>query len=317
MQAQDKVEEAACQWILDMDPRAEKTLRVCVACGSSEARPLGVKHSFTIVSCRRCSTIYTPYSPWYSSEFYYETYYNAELATPPAFVQQRLKEVTAKFSRYRQTNRLLDIACGAGSLLLAARENGWNAHGLDVSANAVKHVRQLGFEAFQGELHEARFPSGYFDVITAAELLEHLPDPRTLLQEIARVLRPGGLFWTTTPHARGLSGRVLRLNWRCIWPPEHLQLFSAGGLKKLMLEAGFRDVRVKTTGGNPIEILYALGARKDAPKTVDQYFDRVSTGYQLNESLMRSRPRRALKDLINSFLNVTRLGDTLKIFATR
>jgi hypothetical protein len=84
-----------------------------------------------------------------------------------------------------------------------------------------------------------------------------------------------------------------------------------------MLEAGFRDVRIKTTGGNPIEILYALGARKDAPKTVDQYFDRVSTGYQLNESLMRSRPRRALKDLINSFLNVTRLGDTLKIFATR
>jgi SAM-dependent methyltransferase len=300
-----------------MDPRAEKTLRPCAACGSTDARPLGVKHGFSLVVCRKCSTIYTPYSPWYSSEFYYETYYKDESLSPPPFVQTRLEEITAEFAPYRQTNRLLDIGCGAGNLLMAARKNGWHAQGLDVSLNAARHVRELGFEVFHGELHEAQLPAGHFDVITAAEFLEHLPEPRLVLTEIARLLRPGGLLWTTTPHARGLSGRVLGVKWRCIWPPEHLQLFSAGGLKSLLVDVGFRDIRVQTTGGNPMEILHAMGGKKDAPKTEDQYFDRVATGYQLNESLMKSRPRRALKNIINGVLNFSRLGDSLKVFATR
>ena len=317
MQAPQKVEENPGQWILDTDPRAEKPLRACVACGSSDAQPLGEKNGLAVVSCRKCSSVYTPYTPWYSSEFYYETYYKEEVLSPPPFVQTRLEEITAEFARYRQTNRLLDVGCGAGNLLLAAQKNGWNGHGLDVSANAAKHVRELGFEVFQGELRDANFPDGHFDVVTAAEFLEHLPEPRALLTEVARVLRPGGLFWTTTPHARGLSARVLGLKWRCIWPPEHLQLFSASGLKSLMRDVGFRDIRVQTTGGNPLEILHGLGGKKDVPKTVDQHFDRVTTSYQLNESLMKSRSRRVIKDILNSLLNTTRLGDSLKIFAVR
>jgi len=317
MQPQEKIEEFAGQRILAMDPRSEKMMRACVACGSSDAQPLGVKNELDIVSCRKCETVYTPYSPWYSSEYYYVSYYPEPSLSPPAFVQTRLEEITAEFAPYRQTNRLLDIGCGAGNLLQAAQKNGWNCQGLDVAPSAVKHVRELGFEVFQGELREARLPSQHFDVITAAELLEHLPEPRALLQEVARLLRPGGLFWTTTPHARGLSARVLGLEWRCVWPPEHLQLFSAGGLKTLLRDVGFRDIRVRTTGGNPIEIFHAISKKKDAPKTVDQHFDRVLTGYQLNESLMKSRPRRVLKDIVNGMLNISRLGDSLKIFATR
>jgi ubiquinone/menaquinone biosynthesis C-methylase UbiE len=317
MQAPQKVKENAGRWILDTDPRAEKPLRACAACGSSDAQPLGEKNGLAVVACRKCSSVYTPYSPWYSSEFYYETYYNEEVLSPPPFVQTRLEEITSGFARYRQANRLLDVGCGAGNLLLAARKNGWDAQGLDVSPNAAKHVRKLGFEVFQGELRAANFPSGHFDVVTAAEFLEHLPEPRSLLTEVARVLRPGGLFWTTTPHARGLSARVLGVKWRCIWPPEHLQLFSAKGLKSLMREVGFRDIRVRTTGGNPLEILHAMGGKKDAPKTVDQHFDRVTTSYQLNESLMKSRSRRVVKDVLNGLLNISRLGDSLKIFAIR
>src|SRR5215208_4013361 len=317
MQAPKNVEKFAGQRILAMDPRSEKKLRACAACGSSDAQPLGVKNELEIVSCLRCSTVYTPYSPWYSSEYYYDSYYPEASLSPPAFIQTRLEEITAEFAPYRETNRLLDLGCGAGNLLLAARKNGWEAQGLDVSPGSVKHVRELGFEVFQGELQRAQFPAQHFDVITAAEIIEHLSEPRLLLEEVARVLRPGGLFWSTTPNARGVSARVLGLKWRCIWPPEHLQLFSAGGLKLLMREAGFREIRVRTTGGNPIEIFHAMGRRKDAPKARDQHFDRVLTGYQLNESLMSSRPRRALKDILNGVLNVSRLGDSLKVFATR
>ncbi len=305
-------------WIQTEDPRIERIQRACVACGSAKSRPLGVKNEFDVVQCLECDSVYTPYSPWYTSAFFYTAFYlNEDELSPPAFVNERLEEITAEFSPYRQNNRLLDIGCGAGNLLQAARKNGWNAQGLDVSAGAVKHVRGLGFEVFEGELTDAAFPDQHFDVVTAAELLEHLFDPRPLLQEVARILRPGGLFWTTTPHARGLSGRLLGLNWRCVWPPEHLQLFSLSGLRKLLRDAGFRQLRIMTTGGNPIEIFHAMGAAKSAPKTVDQHFDRVTTSYQLNESMMKSRSRRALKNTVNGFLNLSRLGDSLKVFAVR
>lgn len=319
MQAAPKqVEEFAGQRILAMDARAEKMLRAtCIACGSKEAQPLGIKNELELLRCRKCSTIYTPYSPWYSSEYFYEVYYPEQSLSPPAFVQTRLEEITAGFSRYRQQNRLLDIGCGAGGLLVAARKNGWEAQGLEVAEQAIGYVRKLGFEVFQGELQQAEFPAQHFDVITAAEILEHLSEPRVLVQEAARVLRPGGLFWATTPHARGLSARVLGLKWRCVWPPEHLQLFSLAGMKALLHDAGFKQVRFQTTGANPIEILHAVGAKKNAPKALDQRFDRVLTGYQLNESLMKNRSRRVVKDVINGMLNVSRLGDSLKVFAIR
>lgn len=306
------------QWIHTQDPRIEKTERPCVACGSTKARPLGVKNEFDVVVCVECDSVYTPYSPWYTSAHFYTGFYlNRDELSPPAFINQRLEEITAEFSGFRDNNRLLDIGCGAGNLLQAARKHGWDAQGLEVSAGAVKHVRGLGFEVFEGELQDAAFPSQHFDVITAVELLEHLVDPKPLLHEVARILRPGGLFWTTTPHARGLSGRLLGLNWRCVWPPEHLQLFSIRGLTKLLRDAGFRQLRIKTTGGNPIEIFHAMGAAKSAPKTVDQHFDRVTTSYRLNESMMKSRSRRALKNTVNGFLNLSRLGDSLKVFAVR
>ena len=316
------LEQSPKQWILTQDPRTEKTQRACVACGSSKTRPLGVKNEFEIVSCRDCGSVYTPYSPWYSSAFFYTGFYlSAEELSPPAFINTRLEEITAQFSPYRQNNRLLDIGCGAGNLLQAARKNGWNAQGLDVSAGAVKHVRSLGFEVFKGELLDAGFPPEHFDVVTAAELLEHLFDPEPLLHEVARILRPGGLFWMTTPHARGLSGRLLGLKWSCVWPPEHLQLFSVRGLTKLLRNAGFRRLRINTTGGNPIEIFNTMGSAKSASKTVDQpfaqHFDRVTTSYQLNEAMMKSRSRRVLKNTVNGLLNLSRLGDSLKVFAVK
>jgi len=318
IEAPEKIEAFAGQRILAEDPRTEKKARACVACGAIEAHKLGIKNELDIVCCSHCRTIYTPYSPWYSSSYFYLGYYlKPEEIDTPAFVKKRLEEITAEFAPYRQTNNLLDLGCGAGSLLEAARNHGWHAQGLDVSSHAAKHVREQGFEVFEGELQEAAFPAAHLDVVTAAELLEHIFEPRALLEGVARILRPGGLFWTTTPHARGISARVLGLKWRCIWPPEHLQLFSIRGLKSLLQDAGFRDIRVDTTGGNPVEIWHALGRTKSGPQTVDQHFDRVLTRYQLNESLMKSRSRRALKSTVNSFLNLSRLGDSMKVFAIR
>jgi len=319
MQTQPQVEAFAGERILAMDPRTEKTTRACPACDSERRRDLGVKNKLEIVSCVDCNTLYTPYSPWYASTYYYVDYHDHGEVAPNAYVKARLCEITSQFTPYRQSNRLLDVGCGTGALLEAARDNGWNVQGVDVSASAVKHTRNLGFDVFHGELKQAKLPDEYFDVITAGELLEHVFEPQTVVKEIARLLRPGGILWTTTPHSRGLSARVLGLAWGNVRPPEHLQLFSKSGLRQILQRAGFHHIKLRTEGGNPFEIWNSFKQRRataeserDAPEAAREALDSW-----LSTTVAQGWSRRTLKNAVNTVLNFSRLGDSLKVVALR
>ena len=292
-------------------------MRPCPACQETETQALGIKNELPIVCCRRCATCYTPYSPWYTSESFYDVFYAPGKFVEPEFVHRRAAEITAKFSAYRQTNRFLDIGCGAGTILRAAQGCGWQAQGIEVSETSVARVRELGFDVFHGEVQDAGYPSEHFDVITAVELLEHLVDPGIVDNEAARLLRKGGLFWATTPHGRGISARLLKLKWSVISPPQHLQLFSVAGLRILLQRAGFRHITIRTEGGNPFEILHALRPKTRDATTPDENYDRVSGSYKLNQAFTKTRYRQYVKQVVNGCLNLTRMGDSLKVFAQR
>jgi hypothetical protein len=107
------------------------------------------------------------------------------------------------------------------------------------------------------------------------------------------------------------------LGWRVVSPPEHLQIFSVTGLRTLLLRAGFSEARLKTSGGNPIELYQALKKRDKEIQTPQENFDSVARNYRLNDAMSKSNMRRALKNVVNGVLNVTRLGDSLKAFAIR
>ncbi len=179
---------------------------------------------------------------------------------------------------------------------------------------------------FCGELEKASYPDGHFDVVIASEVFEHVRDPKAMVGEIARVLRPGGLLWATTPHGRGISARMLGNKWSIVCPPEHLQLFSVAGIRRLLASAGFRQVKVATHGANPFEILHSFRGRAEstspdngagAGATGGEQFNRVESNYQLNEFLTDSPSRKVLKGALNSLLNAGRIGDTLKIRAEK
>jgi SAM-dependent methyltransferase len=327
-----------------------ETKERCPACGErSSAAARGEKNGVALGVCRACKTLYARRDGG-ANALDYDGYYTGENLSVPGFIEQRLDDIFEDFARYRRTNRLLDIGCGAGSILRAARRAGWDAEGLEVSRPAAEHARAEGFRVFCGELAEAEYPDAAFDVVTASEVLEHLTDPLPLLEEAARILRPGGLFWATTPHGRGLSARVLGTQWSAVCPPEHLQLFSLGGARRAVERAGFRRVSVKTRGCNPFEIWHALRHRNDAGQSTSteqesvvaeresivaglesspaqcestaeaacgERFDRVATGYRLNEALLRNPATRALRSALNAALGATRLGDSIKISAEK
>ena len=140
--------------------------------------------------------------------------------------------------------RLLDIGCATGAFLLAAKNRGWNPQGLDVSPGAAQMARDVvGVDVGVGTLESFAFPGAMFDAVTAWEVLEHVPDPKSFLKEINRVLKPGGVVALSTP------------NWRSPWerrtkddnrrPPYHLTYWSAEPITRLLLDSGFTDVMTR------------------------------------------------------------------------
>jgi len=289
----------------------DATTRPCPGCGSSTARILGGKNGFELMSCVVCRTVFTALIPGPTDAEDYDSYYTAENLEVPGFVERRLDEIVRAFDRYRVVNRLLDVGFGAGAAMKAAQRAGWSVEGVDTSSTAVAHASTQDMKAFCGELAEAEYPTGHFDVVVAAEVLEHVPRPIGLLSEIARILRPQGLLWATTPHARGVSMRVLGTRWSIVSPPEHLQLFSGAGIRALLDRSGLRPVRLETRGLNPLEIIAGsrIGGRSEC--------DRVRSSYALNEALTATTLRRTVKRLANGVLRAARVGDSLAVHAER
>ncbi|MFQ5505011.1 MAG: class I SAM-dependent methyltransferase [Planctomycetota bacterium] len=141
---------------------------------------------------------------------------------------------------YRKTGRFLDVGCGAGMLLRCATERGWEAWGSDP---AMKNGAKLsGGRIVPETLKDCAFDPGSFDVVHANELLEHVEDPGTLMDEIARVLRPGGMAVFRTPYHESWTARLVGPRWRAysvlsrghvgfLTPETFRHLFGASGLK--------------------------------------------------------------------------------------
>jgi SAM-dependent methyltransferase len=224
-----------------------------------------------------------------------------------------LRELVRSFEPYRQSNRLCDLGFGAGTLLEIARQQGWECHGTETSRVALEAGRSRGWNVLHpSELDHAASAPASFDVVTGIEFLEHLPDGGAELERAARLLRPGGLLYLTTPNARSINCRLLGSRWSIVAPPDHRLLWSRAGLYRALRSAGLRPLRARTTGLNPGELL-ALTRRAGTPAPSS----RVEAGYRLNTWVSGSPWRRRAKSAANLLLSALGAGDTLKVWARR
>ena len=239
----------------------------------------------------------------------YSTYYGEANLRVPDFVHGRLDELVAHFEADRVTGEWLDVGCGAGALVEAAARGGWRARGTEVSEPAVRELRSRGLDVLSGPLESHGLAPESFDVVSMVEVVEHLAQPGALVREASRLLRPGGVLYLTTPHARGVSARLLGTRWSVVAPPEHLQLFSVAGVRALIGSGGLAERYAWTHAVNPTELLAAVRRRRG--------HDRVASGYRVNEALVSNRAGALAKDAVNAVLSVTRLGDAIKLVAVR
>jgi SAM-dependent methyltransferase len=246
-------------------PEFEFVEKPCAVCGSESRRHLGWRGGAAhheglgvrteIVRCDDCTHLYPHPMPFPRAgvgELYTDTeeYFSAHEVEAKKGRCLKLMKMFEREVGHRGV--FLDVGCGRGEMLWAARESGWDYQGLDSSPAHLQWGRDhLGVTGHLGTIEDAHFADASFDAVNMGGVIEHLYDPFATLKEIWRVLRPGGVFYFDAPNEDALytrvgnfylwaQGRDWVLNLAPTFPPYHVQGFNPFSLRQLLQRVGFR-----------------------------------------------------------------------------
>ena len=238
-------------------PRGTETLQTitCPLCGEAAWRPFLHGDGFHFVRCVRCAVVYQNPRPSQADlrRRYSAEYFSYELSNEASFfklMELSLGDVDFDgLTAGLRPRRFLDIGCATGMLLSAMQAKQWEVQGVDLCRESAEYgTKTRGVPIFAGTIEEAHFGGGSFDAVHFSHLIEHVTDPRGLLTEVRRILKPNGYAVVTTPNVDGFQARLFGSRWRSAIP-DHLTLFSPRTLRRLLDETGFGVQKMITWGG--------------------------------------------------------------------
>jgi SAM-dependent methyltransferase len=259
---------------------------LCPACGSRRSRAVWAIGDCRFRRCRDCSTLWVENPPdqatldeLYADESYFENPSFGETdgyrgyldyLADSAEIEAKFAKVLAHLEAQVEIGRLLDVGAGPGLLVAAARRRGWDASGIDMNPWAAAFARdELGVEVRVAGADDALAEPASLDALTMMDLVEHLADPGQAVGAAARAVRPGGVIAVLTPDAGASVSRALGRRWpEAIRAPEHLTLFSARGLARLLAGHGFETIGVHSVGKESTIGTLAADIAPVAPRTV-------------------------------------------------
>ncbi len=167
-------------------------------------------------------------------------------------------------------DKLLDVGCGSGSLVIKAQHKFNEIYGIDISPSRIKQAEHAAAEKYMDNqrIHfslynindKLDFPDKTFDAVTAIEVIEHIFDPYFVIGQIHRVLKKDGIFIANVPNIAYIKHRIRLLfgnlpitssahNWKEIgWDGGHLHYFTKNTFCSLLEEFGFVIVKVSGCG---------------------------------------------------------------------
>lgn len=232
------------------------------------------KDNQNIIDCENCGFPHVyPYPSQektqllYSEEYYQKNRadYINNLKEDREWWENLYQERINMIQKYINTTKpvkVLDIGTGAGYFLNVAKKNQWMELGLEPSQMASFYAKEQGLNILQ-EFYNKEISGkiGKFEVIHMNHVLEHMIQPKEILNLIYDNLADGGIFCVAVPNdfneLQEIASKINHDNQWWVTPSEHINYFSFNNLKKLLNNCGF-EILEETTSF-PMEMFILMG----------------------------------------------------------
>jgi 2-polyprenyl-3-methyl-5-hydroxy-6-metoxy-1,4-benzoquinol methylase len=180
-----------------------------------------------------------------------------------------------------QRKRVLEIGCGPGSITkVLAKQGGCQVTGLELDPQAIKDVAPHCVQVMQADLNSSGWPSlldgvERFDVVVAADVLEHLYDPWKTLQRMVPLINSNGYLVISLPHVGHaavmsclINGDFEYRDWGLL-DRTHIRFFGLNNIKALFAQANLKIIEVKYVIKPPEETEFVTGWSKLSSQVQD------------------------------------------------
>ena len=233
---------------------------VCNSCGSSEYKLFYSEGGHDLVKCNNCSLVYLKTQPTEDElkEIYsFKKGYHNQFADNQELIEDYERRGKIKLEivkKHTKSGNVLDVGCSAGFFLKAAKDEGFNTFGVELSPDTAKIARErYGLNVVTSTLENAGFENDFFDVVTFWDVLEHVPDPTAILKEANRITKKNGLVIIGLPNVGGLFPRIslflypITGYWWHHEMPIHLFQFTKKTLNKILAKTGYEKKEIIDT----------------------------------------------------------------------
>ncbi|HWP39557.1 MAG TPA: class I SAM-dependent methyltransferase, partial [Tepidisphaeraceae bacterium] len=216
---------------------------------------------FTLRRCDECGLLFnsprldpTGLARLYGRNYYFFLRSDArEFDRIVGMYQRSVALIDADFPHAGLPRHSIDIGCGRGYLPAVLRELGWDAWGIEISPDAAEYARsRFGLDVFTGtvEQYATSAQARQFALVTAIDVIEHVPDPDGFVAAAAKLVAPGGWLIIDTPNAAAENIRFCGVAWKG-FNPFHIYLFTIPNLITLLRRHGMHAERCFSYGNTP------------------------------------------------------------------
>jgi 2-polyprenyl-3-methyl-5-hydroxy-6-metoxy-1,4-benzoquinol methylase len=218
-----------------------------------------------VIQCLSCGHVQiTPIPPQEEEQEYYDRDGQVQSICPDMELNDKWQKAKSDVDyRYKlisshcaTSGRILDIGAGYGFLLNKLGENGYRCDGIEISSSR----REVAQRLFPGNMfvHNILYDDltelhGEYDLVTAFQVLEHIPSPGLFLARIRDLLTPGGKIILEVPNVDDHALTLSRAYRDFFWQRAHLSYFSTRSLKQVIELAGF--INYNLTGRQRYSVL--------------------------------------------------------------